>query len=538
MKQIVAATALVAAALGAPLAQAAQVEPSAAEKAAAADAARLAERDEMKRLGSYYLRCDGEPNNMTGAEDFARLVGAVTLLALFAPNPETRDPAKRLFAEKGVEACSRLIDDPKEETNKVRRIPLILARALHHVEGKSYTAALIDVDKARAEAKAAGLTGNVYFDRSMGFSFDQIESVIHVRMDDPAKAEEVSLRSLGWTEYGLVQLITAETYDRFLPALSPAREHQFKALARIFPPAFALYASRLEEVGRFADAARCREVLIAAIEDQKPEFKGSLQYALAALSHALAGEKVQATEREAEARAIMDSLVAAGKTEDNASAVVEVLDLLGVAKQAADGNLADARRSFAARSQWLSPSFGTVIEINRRLRSGAAPAELFGSLAKAPEALWAERRDQERIRRLAADSDNKTLFTNLFSFESVKDFEGTSKAVWRTDKSRLLLKEPLKRSGHWAILTPGNGMAGFDGIILHAALLARTRGKKGLLMNMHLGQTRFGEVAFVDPGDPGVSTERYIDAEAVIAELSPLIPSPETLAQRKAAPKP
>jgi len=534
IRQIMATAAVAALALGAPLVQAAEATK---EQQAAAEAARLAEREEMKRLGSYYLRCDGEPNNSTGGEDFARLVGAVTLLGLFAPSPEAPDPAKRLFAEKGVDACTRLLDDPKEETNKLRRIPLILARALHHIEAKSYTAALIDVEKARAEAKAAGLTGNLYFDRSMGFSFDQIESVIQLRLDDPAKAEAASLRSLGGPQYGIVQLLTAETYDQFLTGLSPAREAQLKSLVRIFPAALVTYASLLEEAGRFADAARCRELLIGVIEDQKPELKGSLPYALAALDHALVGDSTRAAARENDARSNMDNRVAAGKAEENAAAVVEVLDLLGIANLAASGKLAEARRTFAARSQWLSPGFGTVLEMNRRLRKGAAPEELFGALAKTPEALWAERRDKERIRRLASDSDNKTLFSNIFSYESIKDFESTSKSVWRTDKSRLLLGEPLKRSQHWAILSPGSGLAGLDGIVLHAALLAKARAKKGILMNLHLSRPLFGEVSFVNPDETGVSAEIYLDAEAVIAGLSPLIPSPEALAQRKAAVK-
>lgn len=539
MRKITATAALAALVLQAPLAQAAEASSvsKGAEAQAAAEAARLAEREEMKRLGSYYLRCDGEPNNTTGAEDFARLVGAVTLLALFAPTPESPDPAKRLFGEKGVAACSHLLDDPKEETNKIRRIPLILARSLHQVEAKNYTAALVDVDKARAEAQAAGLSGNPYFDRSVGMSFDQIESVIRLRMDDPAKAEDVSLRSVAGQQYGIVQLLSAETYDEFLPSLSPAREAQLKALVRLYPVALISYAARLEEVGRFADAARCRELVIEVIDGAKPELKSSLPYALAALDHALAGDGGRAGTREADARANIDSRIAAGKAEDNAAAVVEVLDLLGIVNQAGQGKLAEARRMFAARSQWLSPGFGTVMEANRRLRAGAAPDELFGALAKTPEALWAERRDKERIRRLAADSDNKTLFNNLFSYESVKDFEGTSKAVWRTDKSRLMLKEPLKQSQHWAILSPGNGLAGLDGVVLHAALMAKARAKKGFLMNLHLSRPLYGEVSFVDSGETGVSPELYLDADAVIAALSPLIPSPETLAQRKAPPK-
>jgi hypothetical protein len=48
-------------------------------------AAKAAELEDFRKNGSWYLRCDGNPNNLTGGESFARLVGAVTLLGLLAP---------------------------------------------------------------------------------------------------------------------------------------------------------------------------------------------------------------------------------------------------------------------------------------------------------------------------------------------------------------------------------------------------------------------------------------------------------------------
>ena len=84
--------------------------------------------------GSLYLQCDGNPNNMSAGESLARLVGAVTLLGIFAPRVESPDPSKRQFGQAGVGACTSLIDGEKQETNLARRLPLILARALHRIE--------------------------------------------------------------------------------------------------------------------------------------------------------------------------------------------------------------------------------------------------------------------------------------------------------------------------------------------------------------------------------------------------------------------
>jgi hypothetical protein len=63
-------------------------------------AAKAAELEDFRKNGSWYLRCDGNPNNLTGGESFARLVGAVTLLGLLAPARELADPAKRQFGAK------------------------------------------------------------------------------------------------------------------------------------------------------------------------------------------------------------------------------------------------------------------------------------------------------------------------------------------------------------------------------------------------------------------------------------------------------
>jgi hypothetical protein len=517
--------------IGAPIA----AEAATKEERAAAERAKAAEREEIKKLGSNYLRCDGQPNNMTDAESFARFIGAVTLLALFAPPAEAADPSKRQFGEKGVEACSKLLDDPKQETNGLRRIPLMLARGVHRIEAKDYAGAIADVELARAEAKALNLIGNPYFDRSMGRSFDQVEAAARLRMDDAASAETISLRGLGAMRYSYYPLITTDTYDEFTATLTPERERQLDSLSRMTMAYLILYADRLDDVGRFADAARKRESLIRAIDTLSPDEKMTELYASAALSHALAGEWDRADERAAFARTNLSDRKARGKPEEASAAAVEVLDLVDILRLTRDGKMKEARRSFAARSQWLSPSFGAVMETNRRLRPGATTDELFGALAKTPEELWAARRDDEMARRIALDADNKVLFYNIKPYTQISLYEGASKNTWRTDKSKLMGKEPVKDTKLMMIYGGQYGLAAFDVIMLHAALAAKARGKQGFLMDIRLKPAFFGMVLFVNQDDPDSDPERYISADEVIAELTALIPSPEMLAARKKA---
>jgi hypothetical protein len=213
--------------------------------------------------------------------------------------------------------------------------------------------------------------------------------------------------------------------------------------------------------------------------------------------------------------------------------VVEILDLVTVVQLAHDGKLADARRNFAARSQWLEPSFGAVMEVNRRLRQGASEAELFGALADTPEKLWQQRRDAQLARLLKSDSDNKTLFNAIFPYAKVEDYEAASKAVWNTDKSKMMLKKQSD-AGYWTIFSSSQALVSADAIMLHAALQAKAKGKHGFIIVILPRRPMLAFVRFADPADGTVPASMYLDADAVIAELQQTIPTPEAIKARQA----
>jgi hypothetical protein len=91
-----------------------------------------------EKLGSAHVQCDGNPNNMSAGELVVRLVTITAIVGLLAPSPEQPDASKRRFGEAGVAACTELLEGPKREGNAERRIPLILARALHRIEARDY----------------------------------------------------------------------------------------------------------------------------------------------------------------------------------------------------------------------------------------------------------------------------------------------------------------------------------------------------------------------------------------------------------------
>ncbi|WP_336979543.1 hypothetical protein [Altererythrobacter fulvus] len=501
---------------------------------------KLARKEEEKRLGSLYLRCDGNPNNMSDGENFARILGAVTLLGIFAKSPEAPDASKRLFGQAGVDACTQLIDGEKAETNGLRRIPLILARSLHRIEAKDYRVALDDVAKARDEAKTLGLVGNPYFDRSMGLSFDNIEAEALLRLDDVAGAQKASVRRTEGLAFSYVPLVTARTYLEFRRESEPETELVLNRLQRFQPESFFSYARVLEEQGRFAEAASKFEEVLKALDELKPEEANSGLYAQTALSHALAGNWERARERAEFARNNIVDRRNRGVPEDNSSRTVELLDLHDILQLAHDGNIVQARRSFAARSQWLEPSLGAVMEANRILREGAPAEELTGMLAHTPDELWKERRDAAMAVKLQKDTDKDTLFTLIWPYAKIGEFEGRSKDTWRIAKSKMMSSKPDEDTGLWRIGAFGNRQVTIDSIVLHSALQAKAAGKQGFTMMLSLsdiksyyGSLTFAFVRFVDPDEPGVSAERYIAADDAIAELRQVIPSPDEIKARK-----
>ncbi len=221
----------------------------------------------------------------------------------------------------------------------------------HHVEAKNYEAALGDVALARQESAAAGLVGNSYFGRSMDLSFNNVESAVHLRMGNPQRAREVSLSSIEGMRYSFVPSLHAEDYGRFLKDLSPEAEIKHHAAGQIMPAFLLNYASHLDEVGRFADSAQVHEAFITVLDGIGDGPRTSAPYARAAIAHALAGAWTKAGAWAERAQSNMVQRVADGQSEDNSSAVVELLDLYKVLERSHNGEDVMARRVFAARSQ-------------------------------------------------------------------------------------------------------------------------------------------------------------------------------------------
>lgn len=365
-----------------------------------------------KDAGSRYVQCDGNPNNMTAGESAARLLGAVTLLALFAPPPESPDASKRKFGAEGVAVCSALIDGDAKEGNAKRRINLILARALHHIEARDYTAAITDTKLARSEADALGLTADPYFMKSRGYVFANIESAALLRMGQLQEAKNVALSNAELAPYSLSSQRFVNPFSRQVREMTPAEEAFYKRYAKLSAFGPSQFANRLEDNGRFADAAKYRAAIVAfndgagAEDNQIP----TRPIAAAAISTALAGDWARANTYFNTAKENFEARKVAGKPDEEPSAIIEQFDLYSILERMRDNDMKTARRLFSARSQWTEVSFGNIMEVNRRLRIGAEPDELIGGLEKSPDQLWMDRANNDRAQIIAKDANNKELF--------------------------------------------------------------------------------------------------------------------------------
>lgn len=491
---------------------------------------------QSEKPGSAYVQCDGQPDNVTDGETAARLLGAVTLLGIFAPPHEAADASKRKFGADGVAACTSLLTGERQEGNAKRRLGLILGRAIHQIEAKNYQAAIDDVALARREAQAAGFLNDPYFLRSRARAFDEIESAALLRMGRAEEAREASLRNVAPTRYSFVPLFSMPTYGEFIATPSGSEQQVNEWRVRLAPPIASSSANRLDLARRFGDSARLRDALVEFDTEQSPELNSSVLIARAAVAHALAGNLAVAAEKAKAARANAETRKRDGKPESDGAELVELLDLYTIIDTARTDPKA-ARRLFAARSQWLSASLGSVLEVNRRLREGAAAEELIGGLAQEPDTLWKGHVEESRAALLAKDADNKTLFGMIPGERSARAYDAVAKSVWRTDKSKIVITskklDPAKQRMELMFLYGVDPVVALDAYVLHAALIARSRGHQGFVFSPLLTEKLLAaSFRTGNRGDKGFPPELFIDANDAIANLSTVIRDPATVPRR------
>jgi hypothetical protein len=292
---------------------------------------------------------------------------------------------------------------------------------------------------------------------------------------------------------------------------------------------------RLEQLGRFSEAADLAEAMRQRALDLSPDKAPNQLSANAAIAHAFAGQWDLARTRADEARKGVDDADAAGKPDAFKDAVIEELDFFALMQLAQDGKIDDARRNFAARSEWTNVGYGAVWAENDALRKGARPEQLFGALANSRDELFEQNRQKALAQALQSDTDNKSLFNHIVPYAKIEEYEKLSKAVWNTAAGDIISDKPYLNTQYWmlsaASFPPGLGITRTDALLLHAALQAKAR-DKGFVYFLIPNNPSVSLVMFGNRGDASMPAQFYLDADAVIAELRQVLPSPAELAAR------
>jgi hypothetical protein len=205
----------------------------------------------------------------------------------------------------------------------------------------------------------------------------------------------------------------------------------------------------------------------------------------------------------------------------------EGLDFLDVLDKAASGQIDSARSTFAARSHWMVPGTAAVALATERLRAGAKPAQLTGALANDPETI----RKTVFEQRIAALTEGKgapnLLWSAIRAPVAASAYTALARNSWKTDKSKyMIVSKAGSGPGEVIVITNGSGVAAGEALLLHAALIAKTRDKAGFMLMPLRKRIDVASIRFGNPGDPGFPADMMLDADTVIAGIAPIIPEP------------
>jgi hypothetical protein len=477
--------------------------------------------------GSLYLQCDGNPNNMSAGESIARFIGAVTLLGVFAPATESPNSAKRKFGSAGVAACSALLDGPKAEVNIGRRLPLIVAKAIHYIEDDKYQDAINAISEARKEADLAGLSDNVYFQRSLGLSFDRIEAEALVRMGRGLQARSVSMRKIRTFPHSYYVLHKSADFYPLVREVTDDQLFQIDRLARIVRKDIWVKSSRVQLSGNFKEAARINESYLEFWNTFGEKYQPPEPLATTAVVHALNENWQLAEMRAQEARYNIELMRKDGVKFDYLPATSELLDLYDILVLVKEGEVKKARLKFSSRSDWLHITFPQRIKTIDLLQKNAEKADLVGSLSKSVEEIWEEQQSSELASLLNLGKNNNYLFELIEPYAKYEDYRRISNIVWSSRKSKIISEKPNETSGDHTMYLPNcSARTCVDGLILHAALEAKRRGFRGFRFGVSMQTANQGWVKFGALGDKGMAVDFYQDADEVINELQQIIPRP------------
>lgn len=474
---------------------------------------------------SWAAMCDGELA-VAASDD----VAGPELVGNLAPLPLYRDAARyRKSGNDGAEACARAM---REATDPAYRAYLGLVRSVHLIEARDFEAALA----AAREVPQGALAQDRGFQRTIGSSARYLEAEALVRLGRVEEAEDAALDSALMAGMDVVASSRAILFARLTPRMTE-RKRRFIARLAGFNSAFLDDIAEIQAwAGDFAGAAESIAAMEAVMTVERQGNPAAFG-AITATYAMLAGDLPRANAEAGRSRAALER-VGARISPKTRNAIERMLDFVAMGAALAAGRGDEAQAMFARRSDWVSDSTTyyrepdwlelrppAVIAMLRRFAgAGIAVSGVAGSpLALGPEGLAAET-FRRRIAYIASPDRVSDILPSIQLWATEAAYRRAAALAWQVGESPRFLR---REGGAEAISTLPDltGITANDALLLHAALIARSRNKRGFALSPWR-QIQGSTVRFGNPGDPGFPAQATLLADDVIAILAPLMPDP------------
>lgn len=473
---------------------------------------------------SAFIQCDGRTGHVSAGESVLRLMLVTATAGLSETAMAGDDSSKRVKGAAGAAACAQAIGS---EGDNYRRVQLGLARAIHYGEDKNWAAA---VEAARAAPGLIASQTDWALAKSARSTSHYVEAVMLARQGRYAEAEAAAISSIEAADYDVLALQRGVRLLVFDRTLSPRKTAALDRVGKAIPSELPLIIRITADAGDYAGAIAAIDTIDGVFDlfmkESEKEPSASFN-AQAALFAAMAGDAATARTRLSAARAQATKDAASGdavKYAVSAATTDEAIGATEVALALAEGRPADARRLLGARERWALIPQGVAATLVGRVAEATPPAERSALLAKGEQALWAEVRDA-RVKLI--DEDDKRLWMNTASLTVDQRYAELSRVVWTAEKKPKLLiksKSPDARAEYLSALGRGYGIPAGEALMLHAALIARARGKQGFVVLPLRKDPAMMGVRFVSAGEPKVPAAGMLKADEIITALGSRFP--------------
>lgn len=477
---------------------------------------------------SVFVQCDGRVGHVSAGEKLGRLL-LVTATAGLSEAAMSADKADgRVSGVAGAAACDAAL---QSEGDGYRRAQLALAKALHLGEAGQWDAA---ATAARAAPSLiAAQAGDWSLTRTTETAAANIEAWALARAGKLAEAEMVQARAVLRAGADALALQRTASYLRLTRTMTEPKRQAYFHLLKYAPQFQTVVLYGFADAGDYRSARTAIRAIYAL--DKAMYKKAPPRSEFEAMEAAYAAMDGNA----ADARRLLDAArisFASDRSEGvfsspaSASSVDENLAFAEAATAMAEGKIADARRLIGQRSLWGGISPGMVTDLVTRLRADAPAGDRPGILASDPAVNWSDFANA-RIKLMGEEAETKRLWKSLTELMVDKHYAPLAGqlASGTGPKPKWLLK-PFKDipMNFELVSVTGRfyGPAINEPMMLHAAYIARARGKQGIALFPGRKSLEMVGVKFVNPGDEGIAAESIIDANALIAALEPHLKAP------------